>query len=121
MSVGYGITPDPVKATGDGGAPDSSSPSSGSSEGAPPDSHLFVPHAVFMTLGLGLLLPLGVVFMRVLRKPRWHFLTQILAVIFVLIGMSLGLSGSPSINGVSFSANRIQKVPSSLSPKGPTR
>lgn len=51
-------------------------------------------HATFMVLGVLVLLPLGVVFLRVIKWARWHGVTQLCAVLVILAAAGLGVADS---------------------------
>lgn len=51
-------------------------------------------HATFMVLGVLVLLPLGVVFLRVVKWARWHGVTQLCAVLVILAAAGLGVADS---------------------------
>lgn len=51
-------------------------------------------HATFMVLAVLVLLPLGVVFLRVTKWTRWHGFTQLIALIIILAAVGLGIADS---------------------------
>lgn len=51
-------------------------------------------HATFMVLAVLVLLPLGIVFLRVTKWTRWHGFTQFIALIIILAAAGLGIADS---------------------------
>lgn len=47
-------------------------------------------HAVLSTLAFVIVMPLGVIFLRVLENVRWHWINQSLALAIAVIGVGLG-------------------------------
>ncbi len=67
-------------------------------------------HALFMAGTFGILLPLGVIYLRVLEKVMWHAFNQAFAVVVVLIGGVLGIYCSRLYNKASAMATMFEHV-----------
>lgn len=66
-------------------------------------------HAVVMIGTFVVLFPVGVFYQKILRNLHWHYWTQALGVLVVLVGAGLGL-------GMSRSYNRVRKYSACRSP-----
>lgn len=59
-------------------------------------------HAIFMALVFVILFPLGTVFLRILGKVRWHWITQAVGFLIILIGAATGIYVSLQYNRVCY-------------------
>lgn len=89
----YGsFTMDLTKAYGKAGVPITTSDTSGTVQTSSKSDHDVVPalHACAMILAFVGLLPLGVIVLRILNRPKWHGFNQALSALVALIGVCLG-------------------------------
>lgn len=59
-------------------------------------------HAIFMASVFVILFPLGTVFLRILGKVRWHWITQAVGFLIILIGAATGIYVSLQYNRVCY-------------------
>ncbi|MCJ1290479.1 hypothetical protein MMC34_002017 [Xylographa carneopallida] len=100
--VEYGrFTMNMVQAYGAAAIPTNVSTNSGAAEVGPPSSdndYTAIAHAVFTCIAFVIVMPLGVVFLRILERVRWHWLNQLLALSMALIGLVIGIYLSTTYN-----------------------
>ena len=87
---------DMVQATGQSGIPSSipTTDSSGSSETTDPKidhDYAAIAHALSTTIAFVVLMPLGILSLRVLEKVRWHWINQVAASCIALAGGGIGI------------------------------
>ena len=90
-----------VQAYGAAAIPTNVSTNSGAAEVGPPSSdndYTAIAHAVFTCIAFVIVMPLGVVFLRILERVRWHWLNQLLALSMALIGLVIGIYLSTTYN-----------------------
>lgn len=83
-----------LQATGSAGVPTLTSKTSGAAENGGPTQDSNWPsiiHAVVMALSFVVMMPLGVIFIRILERVRWHWVNQILASGAAIVATGLGL------------------------------
>ncbi|MCJ1283405.1 hypothetical protein MMC26_002733 [Xylographa opegraphella] len=100
--VEYGrFTMNMVQAYGAAAVPTNVLANSGAAEVGPPNSdndYTAIAHATFTCLAFVILMPLGVVFLRIFERVRWHWINQLLALSVALIGLVIGVYLSTTYN-----------------------
>lgn len=75
------------------------------------DHEVIVPlHAVFMAGTIIIVFPLGIIFIVALRKVKSHYVTQTIGIVFLAIGVGLGIEQSKIQNKVSQSVEVVPLV-----------
>jgi hypothetical protein len=96
---------DLTRAVGKAGVPAGvvTSDTSGTVQTSDKTDHDFAPplHAAVMILAFVVLMPLGVLILRILNSPKWHGFNQALSAVVAIIGLFLGIYISTMYNRVS--------------------
>ena len=77
------------------------STNSGAAEVGPPSSdndYTAIAHAVFTCIAFVIMMPLGVIFLRILERVRWHWINELLALLVAFIGLVIGIYLSTTYN-----------------------
>jgi len=85
---------DMVQASGDAAVPNNATGTTGSTETLKPKTdtdYTAVAHAVFTCGAFIILMPLGIIFLRVLERVRWHWVTQLVAFVAAFVGGGIGI------------------------------
>jgi hypothetical protein len=83
-----------LQATGSAGVPTLTTKTPGAAQDGSPvhDSNwVSIIHAVLMSLSFILLMPLGVIFLRILERVRWHWMNQLLAAGTAIVSAGIGI------------------------------
>ncbi|MCJ1418914.1 hypothetical protein MMC32_005265 [Xylographa parallela] len=100
--VEYGrFTMNMIQAYGAAAVPTNVSTNSGAAEVGPPSSdndYTAIAHAVFTCIAFVIMMPLGVIFLRILERVRWHWINELLALLVAFIGLVIGIYLSTTYN-----------------------
>ncbi|MCJ1403158.1 hypothetical protein MMC11_006381 [Xylographa trunciseda] len=85
MVQAYGVAAVPTNLlTNTGTAADGSPKSDG--------NYIAIAHAVLTCLAFVIMMPLGVIFLRIFERVRWHWINQLLALSVASVGLAIGIS-----------------------------
>ncbi|KAI4165961.1 MAG: hypothetical protein LQ342_000392 [Letrouitia transgressa] len=87
--------------------PDTSRTSNATENGRPHNDHEYASglHGIAMAGTFVVILPVGALYLRTMRKIRWHWITQTIGIIVLVIGAALGLSLSHFYNRTSLTSD----------------
>ncbi|MCJ1437327.1 hypothetical protein MMC27_006714 [Xylographa pallens] len=92
---------DMIQAYGAAAVPTNVLTNSGAAEVGPPSSdndYTAIAHAVFTCIAFVIMMPLGVIFLRILERVRWHWINELLALSVAFIGLVIGIYLSTTYN-----------------------
>ena len=90
-----------IQATGDAVVPNNATGTTGTKEITGPHSdndYTAIAHAIFTCGAFVILMPLGIIFLRILEKVRWHWVNQVLAFTVAFLGGGIGVYLSTTYN-----------------------
>ncbi|MCJ1377650.1 hypothetical protein MMC17_000746 [Xylographa soralifera] len=100
--VEYGkFTMNMVQAYGAAAVPTNVLTNSGAAEVGPPSSdndYTGIVHAVFSCVAFVIMMPLGVIFLRIFERVRWHWINELMALSVAFIGLIIGIYLSTTYN-----------------------
>jgi len=62
------------------------------------NDYIAIVHAVFVCIAFVIMMPLGVIFLRIFEKVRWHWINQLLALSVAFVGFVIGIFLSTTYN-----------------------
>ena len=95
------FTVDMTQARGDAAVPNNATATTGANETMSPhndNDYTAVVHAIFTCGSFVILMPLGVIYLRVLERVRWHWMNQLLSFAGAFVGGGIGIYLSTTYN-----------------------